>query len=90
MHYKRIVQACIDMNIDIMQFRQHCARADKQNANFDHYFGISLRFLLKSTVCYLLLSFITSFIKFNRNTIYVISEKIKNLTGDHERHSEFE
>ena len=32
---------------------------------------------------------ITSFIKFNRNTIYVISEKIKNLTGDHERHSEF-
>ena len=29
------------------------------------------------------------FIKFNRNTTYVISEKIKNLTGDHERHSEF-
>ena len=26
---------------------------------------------------------------FNRNTIYVIGEKIKNLTGDHERHSEF-
>ena len=47
MHYKRIIQACIDMNIDIMQFRQHCARADKQNANFDHYFGINLRFLLK-------------------------------------------
>ena len=35
-------------------------------------------------------SFITSFIKFNRNTTYVISEKIKNLTGDHETHSEFE
>ena len=34
-----MVQACIDfMNIDIMQFRQHYARADKQNANFDHYF----------------------------------------------------
>ena len=50
MHYERIVQACIDlMNIDIMimQFRQHCARADKQNANFDHYFGVNLRFLLK-------------------------------------------
>ena len=49
-HYERIAQACIDfmiMNIDIMQFRQHCARADKQNANFDHYFGINLRFLLK-------------------------------------------
>ena len=46
-HYERIVQACIDMNIDIMQFRQHCARAEKQNANFDHYFGINLRFLLK-------------------------------------------
>ena len=46
MHYERIVQACIDfMNINIMQFRQHCARADKQNANFDHYFGINLRFL---------------------------------------------
>ena len=30
MHYERIVQACIDINIDIMQFRQHCARADKQ------------------------------------------------------------
>ena len=42
MHYERIVQACIDfMNINIMQFRQHCARADKQNANFDHYFGIN-------------------------------------------------
>ena len=47
MHYERIVQACIDMNIDIMQFRQHSVRADKQNANFDHYFGINLRFLLK-------------------------------------------
>ena len=46
-HYERIVQACIDMNIDIMQFRQHCAHADKQNANFDHYFAINLRFLLK-------------------------------------------
>ena len=46
-HYERIVQACIDMNIDIMEFRQNCARADKQNANFDHYFGINLRFLLK-------------------------------------------
>ena len=46
MHYERIVQACIDMNID-MQFRQHSVRADKQNANFDHYFGINLRFLLK-------------------------------------------
>ena len=34
-----MIQACIDfMNIDIMQFRQHYARADKQNANFDHYF----------------------------------------------------
>ena len=57
MHYERIVQACIDyMNIDIMimQFRQHCARADKQNANFDHYFGVNLRFLLKLTVRYLL------------------------------------
>ena len=55
MHYERIVQACIDfMNINIMQFRQHCARADKQNANFDHYFGINLRFLLMSTVRYLL------------------------------------
>ena len=39
MHYKRIVQACIDfMNMDIMQFRQHDACTDKQNANFDHYF----------------------------------------------------
>ena len=47
MHYERIVQACIDMNIDIMPFQQHCARADKQNANFDHYFRINLRFLLK-------------------------------------------
>ena len=26
---------------------------------------------------------------FHPVTIYVISEKIKNLTGDHERHSEF-
>ena len=47
MHYERIVQACIDMNIDIMQFRQHSVRAEKQNANFDHYFGINPRFLLK-------------------------------------------
>ena len=47
MHYERIVQACIDMNIDITQFRQHSVRADKQNANFDPYFGINLRFLLK-------------------------------------------
>ena len=46
-HYERIVQACIDINFGIMPFRQHCARADKQNANFDHYFGINLRFLLK-------------------------------------------
>ena len=39
MHYERIVQACIDfMNIDIMQFRQHCARADKQNAKFRSLF----------------------------------------------------
>ena len=46
-HYERIVQACIDfMNINIMQFREYCARADKQNANFDHYFGINPRFLL--------------------------------------------
>ena len=37
--YGRMVQACIDfMNVDIMQFRQHYARADKQNANFDYYF----------------------------------------------------
>ena len=47
MHYERIVQACIDMNIDTMQFRQHSVRAGKQNANFDHYFGINLRLLLK-------------------------------------------
>ena len=34
-----MVQACIDfMNVDIMQFRQHYARADKQSANFDYYF----------------------------------------------------
>ena len=46
-HYERIVQACIDMNIDIMQFRQQSARADKPNANSDHYFGINTRFLLK-------------------------------------------
>ena len=39
MRYERTVQACIDfMNIDIMQFRQHYVRADKQNANFDYYF----------------------------------------------------
>ena len=31
MHYERIGQACIDfMNINIMQFRQHCARADNK------------------------------------------------------------
>ena len=47
MHYERIVQACIDMNTDIMQFQQRSVRADKPNANFDHYFGINLRFLLK-------------------------------------------
>ena len=34
-----MIQACIDfMNIDIVQFRQHSARADEQNANLDHYF----------------------------------------------------
>ena len=39
MHYERMVLVCIDfMNIDIMQFRQHYARADKQYANFDDYF----------------------------------------------------
>ena len=47
MHYERIVQACIDMNIDIMQFRQHSVRADKQNANFDHYFGINPKVFVK-------------------------------------------
>ena len=38
MHYERMVLVCIDLkNIDIMQFRQHYARTDKQNANFDLY-----------------------------------------------------
>ena len=35
------------------------------------------------------LSSVKLYNKFYRNTIYVISEKVKNLTGDHERHSEF-
>ena len=43
MHCDRIVQACIDMNIDIMQFQQHCARADKQNANFDQLWKVDAK-----------------------------------------------
>ena len=70
---------------EIMQSQQYYAR-DKRNADFNHHFWHKFRVLLSSV------NFITCLIVFilsNRNIIFVISEKIKNFTGDYERHSEF-
>ena len=60
-----------------MQFRQHYARADEQNANFDHYFWHKSKVFVEENGPLSSVNFIKSFIRFNRNTIYVIAKNLK-------------